>query len=306
MAVKIYAQQEMKGYIREKYDVPESHEIVIKQGYVIKDRANFLDAPPPKLPWNFVGPAAYYEIVPSGGDNMCDRCAEMAGRVFFGGDYEEGVTAPPFHPNCECSTREWREWEMPEGGVRKPSVPPEGILGKSSEDNIATLHPYIQENARMALYEMQQVFGKNHVRIVEGYRSPARSDSVSSDGSGVAGGRSNHNYGLAFDIGFFDENGRYMDGKNADGSKNMEELRFLNDLFARAGEIGRKYGFEWGGDWSSGDTPHFQMPYGYTWRDLINLPLMEGSDYLRQVDPDRKYQSQPDTRADSKPPVWEQ
>ena len=73
-----------------------------------------IDPPPPKLPWDFVGPAAYYEIVPSGNGNICDRCAEMAGRVYFGGDYEEGVTAPPFHPNCGCTTREWREWEMPE------------------------------------------------------------------------------------------------------------------------------------------------------------------------------------------------
>jgi hypothetical protein len=69
-----------------------------------------IEPPPAKLPLDFVGPSAYYEIVPSGKENMCEHCAAMAGQVFFGGDYDEGTTAPPFHPNCGCTTREWREW----------------------------------------------------------------------------------------------------------------------------------------------------------------------------------------------------
>lgn len=233
---------------------------------------------------------------------MCARCEEMAGRVYHIRDYDEGVTAPPFHPNCGCSVREY--WGEEEDGTKKPHVPLPGTLGDKAENKIKELHPLIQENARMAFYEMQQLWGD--VRVVEAYRSPARSDAVAGSGHGVAGGKSNHNYGLAFDIGFFDENGRYMDGKNPDGTWNREELKLLDELFERAGEIGRKYGFEWGGDWSGSncDPPHFQMPFGYSWRELMNLSLLEGSDYLRQVDPDRKYQPQPGG-ATSQPPVWE-
>jgi len=41
----------------------------------------------------------------------------MAGRVYHARDYVEGATAPPFHPNCGCSVREWgREEELSEIG----------------------------------------------------------------------------------------------------------------------------------------------------------------------------------------------
>jgi SPP1 gp7 family putative phage head morphogenesis protein len=239
-----------------------------------------------------------YEIIASGNENMCERCAEMNGKVFPLDEMEIGVNAPPFHPNCDCSIMERvgaDAEETDENG--KPPIPPEGILGDRTEKNIAQLHPFIQEDARMALYEMQQTFGTDHMRVVEGYRSPAKSDAVSADGYGVAGGKSNHNYGLAFDIGFFNDDGKYLQTKEDDPE--------LFDKLALAGEIGKKYGFEWGGEWTSPvDLPHFQMPYGYTWQELMKLPLLEGSDYLRAIDPSRKYQSQPNTSAESKPPLW--
>ena len=128
------------GYTRKKFNVPEERIIVIKQGHITKDEADtqkiwpFIILPPgsteyrrpgenpeivrpvpepvdvseiPKVPPDFVGPLPYYEIIPSGNDNICARCQEMAGRVYFAPDHIEGVTAPPFHPNCGCSVREW-------------------------------------------------------------------------------------------------------------------------------------------------------------------------------------------------------
>jgi len=141
---------DMLGYIRRKYNVPDHRGIVIKQGFITKDETEhsacktwpFVILPPgvteyrrpgenpemlrpvpdpvdvselPNYPPDFVGPSAYYEIVPSGNGNMCARCEEMAGRVYFAPDYIEGVTAPPFLPNCGCSTREYRGREE-EGG----------------------------------------------------------------------------------------------------------------------------------------------------------------------------------------------
>ena len=58
------------------------------------------------------------------------------------------------------------------------------------------------------------------------------------------GGYSNHNFGLAFDVGVFD-GGRYL-GESP--------------LYKVVGALGRSLGLEWGGDWRSiQDEPHFQL-----------------------------------------------
>ena len=36
-------------------------------------------------------------------------------------------------------------------------------------------------------------------------------------------------------------------------------------------EVFKKYGWEWGGNWSSiKDYPHFQKTFGYTWQKLLD------------------------------------
>ena len=57
----------------------------------------------------------------------------MAGRVYHARDYEEGVTAPPFHPNCGCEVRAyWGEREEAwEEGDPPPKVPSSCELGLS-------------------------------------------------------------------------------------------------------------------------------------------------------------------------------
>ena len=91
------------------------------------------------------------------------------------------------------------------------------------------------------------------------------------------GGKSIHNYGLAFDIVLLiDKNG---DGvfesaswdtlKDFDGDKLSDWMEVTNYL--------KENGVEWGGDWNSFiDKPHFQFkkPNGqsYKWRELITLP----------------------------------
>src|ERR1700751_2915198 len=58
------------------------------------------------------------------------------------------------------------------------------------------------------------------------------------------GGFSNHNFGVAWDIGIF------KDGDYIEESK----------LYKSAGAIGKQQGLEWGGDWESfADEPHFQV-----------------------------------------------
>ena len=58
------------------------------------------------------------------------------------------------------------------------------------------------------------------------------------------GGYSNHNFGIAFDIGVF-EGGRYLDESPA---------------YKAVGALGMKLGLEWGGNWKTiQDEPHFQL-----------------------------------------------
>jgi peptidoglycan L-alanyl-D-glutamate endopeptidase CwlK len=58
------------------------------------------------------------------------------------------------------------------------------------------------------------------------------------------GGYSNHNFGIAFDIGIFQ------------GSRYLTDSPKYNEV----GQIGKSIGLEWGGDWTSiRDRPHFQL-----------------------------------------------
>jgi peptidoglycan L-alanyl-D-glutamate endopeptidase CwlK len=79
------------------------------------------------------------------------------------------------------------------------------------------------------------------------------------------GGQSIHNYGLAFDIVLI------IDGKKASWDTVKD---FDGDAIADWMEIvkiAKAHGFEWGGDWKGTlcDKPHFQKPYKYTWKQLL-------------------------------------
>lgn len=45
-----------------------------------------------------------YQILATLDDRTCDICADLDGQVFDMDDYEVGLTAPPFHPNCRTTT----------------------------------------------------------------------------------------------------------------------------------------------------------------------------------------------------------
>ncbi|HBU13356.1 MAG TPA: hypothetical protein DEB31_11765 [Clostridiales bacterium] len=68
--------------------------------------------------------AEYYQIVEKLGENSCALCREMDGRVFRMSEYQPGVTAPPFHPNCGGSIRYadeglWRRMNAGYNGIKK-------------------------------------------------------------------------------------------------------------------------------------------------------------------------------------------
>ena len=92
----------------------------------------------------------------------------------------------------------------------------------------------------------------HEVHIFETFRTPERQDALYAQGRTAPGGivtnaragYSNHNFGIAFDIGIFSGT-RYLDD---------------SPLYKAAGALGRTLGLEWGGDWKSiEDQPHYQL-----------------------------------------------
>jgi peptidoglycan L-alanyl-D-glutamate endopeptidase CwlK len=140
-------------------------------------------------------------------------------------------------------------------------------LDERSEIQIATLHPLTQKAARAFLGVAKTIAAKVgcDVKMISGTRSYMEQDALYARGrttpgkkvTNAAAGHSNHNFGLAFDIGVF--RGREYCGEHP--------------LYNELGTLGKSLGLEWGGDWKFCDEPHYQLrPHwatGMTERDML-------------------------------------
>ena len=127
-----------------------------------------------------------------------------------------------------------------------------GVFDTRSESNIITIAPKAQTLARKFLGVMKT--NGLDVRIISETRTYAEQDALFKKGrfgntekkvTNARGGQSNHNFGLAWDIGLF-ENGKYITT-----DKKYKQLALL--------VAGQFVELEWGGDWKSfPDFPHFQ------------------------------------------------
>lgn len=133
-----------------------------------------------------------------------------------------------------------------------------------SERNIATLLPPVQPLAR-ALIENAASIGIT-IKVIAGTRTYEEQDALYEQGrtkpgrivTNARGGFSNHNFGIAFDIGVFD-GGRYITESPA---------------YKAVGELGVKLGLEWGGTWRTlADEPHFQLRPAWA-RDLSERDML--------------------------------
>jgi peptidoglycan L-alanyl-D-glutamate endopeptidase CwlK len=119
-----------------------------------------------------------------------------------------------------------------------------------SEQNISTLLAPVRPLAR-ALIAAAATSGIA-IKIISGTRTYEAQNALYEQGrsrpgpivTNARGGYSNHNFGVAFDIGVF-EGGRYLDESPA---------------YKAVGTLGKQLGLEWGGDWKSiQDEPHFEL-----------------------------------------------
>jgi len=119
-----------------------------------------------------------------------------------------------------------------------------------SEKAIATLLPEVQPMARALVHKAASV--GITIKIISGLRTYAEQNALYAKGrtapgdivTKARGGYSNHNFGIAFDIGVFE------------GNKYLDE----SPKYKAVGALGVDLGLEWGGNWKTiVDQPHYQL-----------------------------------------------
>lgn len=119
-----------------------------------------------------------------------------------------------------------------------------------SEKNILTLDSKIQPLARSLVHKAASV--GITIKVISGLRTYEEQDALYAQGrtkpgniiTNARGGYSNHNFGIAFDIGIFQGNKYLVDSPK----------------YKTVGILGMDIGLEWGGSWKSiVDEPHFQL-----------------------------------------------
>jgi peptidoglycan L-alanyl-D-glutamate endopeptidase CwlK len=152
-----------------------------------------------------------------------------------------------------------------------------GRFDDRTETNIGTLLPKAQIAARKAMVAVAALGGGLTVKILSGTRTYAEQTALYAQGRTRPGGvvtkakagQSNHNFGIAFDIGIF-KGSKYYEGKNA-----AEEKAYVD-----ASKLIKPVGLDWGGDWKSiKDTPHYELHTGMSVTQVRNL-LEAGKPYV--------------------------
>lgn len=119
-----------------------------------------------------------------------------------------------------------------------------------SEENITTLLAEVQPFAR-ALVHKASTNGVT-IKILSGLRTYDEQNALYAQGrtapgnkvTNAKGGFSNHNFGIAFDVGVFE------------GAKYLGE----SPKYKAVGVLGMELGLEWGGNWKTiVDQPHYQL-----------------------------------------------
>ena len=119
-----------------------------------------------------------------------------------------------------------------------------------SERHIATLLPEVRPLARALVHKAAGM--GIQIRVISGFRTYEEQAALYAQGRTAPGrvvtnarpGYSNHNFGIAFDVGVFE------------GSRYLGE----SPKYKAVGALGMDIGLEWGGSWKTlVDEPHFQL-----------------------------------------------
>lgn len=152
-----------------------------------------------------------------------------------------------------------------------------GTFDARTEACILTLLPKAQRAARQFMNAAKPF--KYQVKILSGTRTYAEQAAIYAQGRTTPGkivtkagpGSSNHNFGIAFDVGIFDGK-TYFNGATSAQMKAYDDLRKLTK--SKVPEL------DWGGDWKSmKDKPHYELKTGKT-TSQVRAALERGVAYV--------------------------
>lgn len=168
-------------------------------------------------------------------------------RFLMSADYYRGALDGIWGPRTDAAVAAF-EARTDEIAGRYPPLDP------LSERNVRSLQPAAQEAARAFMRRI--LAAAIPARIISGTRTYAEQNALFKQGrfgnygpvvTNARGGQSNHNFGIAWDVGIF-LNGAYQ-GESP--------------YYRRAAEVGLVPGLEWGGAWRTfPDPPHYQLATG--------------------------------------------
>ena len=144
---------------------------------------------------------------------------------------------------------------------------------------VIQLHPAIRQKVIDTISNIENLYLPTTVkiRIVQGLRTIEEQNDLFAQGrtkpgsivTNAKGGRSFHNYGLAFDFAIM---------YDKDGNGSFETLSWdINYDFDKDGKKDwqevvapfKALGFTWGGDFKNiPDSPHLERTFGYSWQEL--------------------------------------
>jgi hypothetical protein len=137
----------------------------------------------------------------------------------------------------------------------------------STNRQISSLDPRLQNPAADFINDVNDKLRIN-LRVTFGSRSIEEQNTlyaIGRDANGkvigdtvtnAKGGQSYHNYGLAIDVVAMEDNNKVANFNIVPSNPSLVN-------------IGKSYGFEWGGDWKKKDNPHFENTFGEHWSDLF-------------------------------------
>ena len=153
-----------------------------------------------------------------------------------------------------------------------------GAFDDRTETNIKSLIPAAQRKAREFM-KVASTFPLT-CRIISGTRTYAEQDELYKIGrtiqkdhpkvTNAKGGQSNHNFGIAWDIGIFDGK-KYYEGRSKKEEKAYIDLSKI--IKANVSDL------EWGGDWKFIDRPHYQLVTGKS-ESKVRALLEAGKAYV--------------------------
>ena len=138
------------------------------------------------------------------------------------------------------------------------------MIDERSQKNIETLQPAVRSVFTNCLVALKKHFQERGiaVRYISGTRTYAQQDALYAQGrtkpgpivTKARGGESNHNFGIAVDVGLFLPDGRYL-GE----SSYYKEIGQIVAIYPQ---------LEWGGNWKFVDEPHIQWRTGLTLAEM--------------------------------------